>query len=162
MNSWGEFATTHPTLADFGRRLFEEIGLAYLATTRKDGAPRVHPVCPKIVEDHLFIGVRASSPKRQDLLRDGRYVLHALPGSESAEFFIRGRAKLIDNPEMRKNVATDDDLGVLVVEDDALFELEVEEACSTVYEVVEQLGQTQLKPIHDRWKATPLSRVAYR
>ena len=151
MKSWEEFIEADPVLGEFGRQLLEEIGLAYLSTVRKDGAPRVHPVSPKIVQGHLFVGVIATSPKRQDLLRDGRYMLHSLPGPESAEFFIRGRAKQVCHPEIRARVAAVDDVGILVADDDDLYELEIEQACYTVYEVQEQEGQTTLKPVRRQW-----------
>src|SRR5205814_2633966 len=48
------------------------IGLAFLATVRTDGAPRVHPVCPVISDAGLHVLIVAG-PKRQDLRRDGRY-----------------------------------------------------------------------------------------
>lgn len=156
MRSWEEFIADDPELGEFGRQLFEEVGIAYLATVRQDGTPRVHPVSPKIVEGHLFVGIIATSPKRQDLLHDGRYMLHSLPGPESAEFFIKGRAKQVCHPEIRARVAATDDVGILVVDDDDLFELEIEQACSTIYEIQEQEGQTCIKPIRKHWSMSHL------
>jgi hypothetical protein len=48
VKSWNEFAALRPDLAEPGRALLYRVGvgLAYLATTRPDGAPRVHPMCP--------------------------------------------------------------------------------------------------------------------
>jgi hypothetical protein len=97
------------------------------------------------------VGIIATSPKRQDLLRDGRYMLHSLPGPESAEFFIKGRAKQVCHPKIRTRVAAIDDVGVLVADDDDLFELEIEQACSTTYEIQEQGGRTCIKPVRKRW-----------
>lgn len=46
--TWTEFERQQPALADAGRRQLYQvgIGLAFLATVRPDGGPRVHPVCP--------------------------------------------------------------------------------------------------------------------
>ena len=81
-------------MAATARRLFwiPGVGLGYLATLRRDGAPRIHPVNLAIVDGRLvcFIG---PSPKLGDLRRDGRYALHA-PGSdtENDELAITGLA----------------------------------------------------------------------
>jgi hypothetical protein len=48
MATWSEFEQADPTMAAAGRKLLYQfgIGLGYLATVRKDGGPRVHPICP--------------------------------------------------------------------------------------------------------------------
>jgi len=48
MVTWAEFAAAEPELADAGRSQLYQfgVGLAFLATVRRDGAPRLHPVCP--------------------------------------------------------------------------------------------------------------------
>ena len=48
MVTWEEFAVAEPELAEAGCSLLYQfgVGLAFLATVRKDGAPRLHPVCP--------------------------------------------------------------------------------------------------------------------
>ena len=43
MTSWTEFAQQAPELAAFGQARYQT-GVAYLATVRADGGPRVHPV----------------------------------------------------------------------------------------------------------------------
>src|SRR5581483_44886 len=49
MLTWGEFAKTQPELAEAGQALLCQFGvaLAFLATTRAEGAPRVHPIAPQ-------------------------------------------------------------------------------------------------------------------
>ena len=59
---------------------------------RRDGSPRVHPVCPVIAVGRLFVAVPVWSPKRFDLKRDGRYAMHALPGKRDDEFYVTGCA----------------------------------------------------------------------
>src|SRR2546423_13579403 len=78
MMTWSEFAEEQPELAEAGRKqLYQwEIGLAFLATVRPDGGPRVHPVCPVINQDGIHILVVAG-PKQADLRRDGRYARHS-------------------------------------------------------------------------------------
>jgi hypothetical protein len=63
--------------------------VAYLATTRRDGAPRVHPFCPVIAGGRLFAAIPRSSPKGWDLRRDPRAAIHALPGPEDDERCLR-------------------------------------------------------------------------
>ena len=80
MSSWGEFAEARPDMMKLLLEILDWIPITYLATVRDDGAPRVHPVCPIIAEGRMFVAVAATSPKRLDLKRDGRYAMHALPG----------------------------------------------------------------------------------
>ena len=55
MKRWSEFAAEQPDMAEAGRALIYQfrVGLGYLATVRKDGGPRVHPVCPVIAHDGI-------------------------------------------------------------------------------------------------------------
>ena len=105
MVRWKDFAAAAPELARVGRALLEQfgVGLAFLATVRKDGAPRVHPVCPVLAGDSLFVLIEPLSPKRHDLLRDGRYALQSFPQPKpgSDEFYVTGRAVSIDDPAAR-------------------------------------------------------------
>lgn len=59
MASWAEFEMAAPELADEGKRLFYQfgVGLGFLATIREDGGPRLHPVCPVIAADGLYVFV---------------------------------------------------------------------------------------------------------
>lgn len=49
MATWAEFAGAAPEIAALGLKQFEKFHIAYLATVRKDGSPRIHPVCPFVV-----------------------------------------------------------------------------------------------------------------
>jgi hypothetical protein len=101
--SWREFEEGTPELASLGAELLNK-KIAYLATTKKDGAPRVHPVRPFIGEGHFFLFIHRKSPKKRDLLRDGRYALHGSvfeSNSLSAEFLSTGVATYIDDPGIR-------------------------------------------------------------
>ncbi len=70
MSTWQEFAAAAPELAAFGERRFREAEVAYLATVRPDGSPRVHPVTPVLCEGNLYLFMEPTSPKSQDLRRD--------------------------------------------------------------------------------------------
>ncbi len=103
MTSWQEFAQRAPELAAFGKTRFRS-GVAYLATRRPDGSPRVHPVTP-IMGEQLFLFMEPTSPKGKDLQRDGRYMLHCSVENSSGgdgEFYVRGCATLSTDPLMRE------------------------------------------------------------
>src|SRR5207247_10768387 len=101
MVTWKEFAASAPALAEAGRSLLNQfgVGLAFLATVRKDGAPRLHPVCPVLSDGGLFVLITPTSPKRHDLARDGRYALQTFPQPKpgSDEFYVTGSARAVDD-----------------------------------------------------------------
>lgn len=97
MGTWSDFASADGRLAAQVRSLLYQYGqgLAYLATIRPDGGPRVHPVSPVIADGGLFCFL-VPSAKRSDLERDGRYALHAFPPERSDdEAYLVGRAELV-------------------------------------------------------------------
>lgn len=106
MVSWGELEQANPELAQAGKDLFYQhgVGLAFLATTRRDGGPRVHPMCPILI-DGLLTALIVPSPKLHDLLRDGRYAMHSFPAPDNEDaFYVTGRATEIDDPDLRERV----------------------------------------------------------
>jgi hypothetical protein len=119
-------------MAAIGRELSERIPIMYLATVRRDGAPRVHPVCPIWSGDAMYIAVAPVSPKRHDLRRDGRYALHALPGKQDAEFYVTGRARLVPDGDERAAVVAA--AGHTVHPADDVFELGIDEAMTAYWE----------------------------
>lgn len=142
--SWKVFEEEHPTLAAFGmERLNGKV--AYLATVRKDGSPRLHPMTPIIGQGHLFVFMEPTSPKGHDLQRGGPYAMHCSVSENSGaggEFNITGRAQLVSDTTLRALAVQ---LASYPVADRyVLFEFDVETATSTVY----QDGQT----IRMRWK----------
>ena len=66
MITWTEFERHQPALARAGRGQYYQfgIGLAFLATIRLDGGPRVHPVCPVIGPAGLHLLIKAALPTR--------------------------------------------------------------------------------------------------
>jgi hypothetical protein len=100
MASWSDFAAAEPSLAAGIRALLQQYGpgMAYLATVRADGGPRVHPVSPVITDEGLYCFI-IDSPKRRDLDRDGRYALHSYPPEENDdEAYLAGRAVRVRDP----------------------------------------------------------------
>jgi hypothetical protein len=142
--SWKSLEDQQPELAAFGaERLHGKV--AYLATVRKDGSPRVHPTTPIIGQGHLFIFMEPTSPKGYDLRRDQRYALHCAVSDNSGtsgEFVVTGRARFVDSAEQRAlavRLAT-----YTPAERYILFEFDIEAATSTTYS-----GDG---PVRQQWK----------
>jgi hypothetical protein len=93
-----------PEMAEAGWRLFSHpgFGFGYLATVRRNGAPRLHPINPLLAAGRLMAFI-VPSPKLGDLRRDGRYALHST-GAENVdyEFGLTGRAAPVDLPALRR------------------------------------------------------------
>lgn len=142
--SWQKLADENFELAEFGRDRFSS-RVAYLATTRVDGRPRVHPVTPILGDGELFIFMEPTSPKGHDLRRNGQYALHASVENEEGgkgEFYISGKAFLEDDPSLRASAAKH--AGYNVADRYILFRLDIAEALGTVYE--------KEGPVRRRWK----------
>jgi uncharacterized pyridoxamine 5'-phosphate oxidase family protein len=141
MMSWKIFEEQQPDLAAFGKvRLHNKV--AYLATIRKDGSPRVHPFTPIIGEGHFFVFMEPTSPKGHDLHRDEHFAIHCSvsdTSGESGEFFVAGKAKFIEDPELRS-------LAIKIApyhpaERYILFEFEPESVVMTEYKAGEAVRQ---------------------
>jgi hypothetical protein len=155
MKPWAEFAASQPELAESGRDLFYQVGvgLAYLATTRPDGAPRLHPMCPLLDGAGLFAFI-IPSPKQRDLRRDGRYALHSFPCEDNEDAFsCSGKARLVTDPGLRSElgaafVAERVQLAVPAPsDDDGLFEFLVESCLLT-----RTTGHGDTNPFHRVWR----------
>ena len=136
MATWAEFESAAPEIADAGKTLLYQggVGLAYLATLRKDGAPRLHPICPTVVEGRLYALI-GPSHKRADLRRDGRYALHTFPCPEvDDEFLVMGRAQFIDDKSIEDAVRKDlTGRGMKSTSDELPFEFGIERAMHAKY-----------------------------
>ncbi len=131
--SWSELESSDSGLAAYGQdRLDGKV--AYLATVRKDGRPRAHPVTPIIGEGRLFIFLEPSSPRTRDLIEGGEYCLHCAmsdSSGSSGEFQVTGVASQIDDMTLRKIAESVSSFRPSLRS--VLFELRVTEAMSTTY-----------------------------
>jgi hypothetical protein len=106
--SWDAFAAERPEIASAGRDLLYQhgVGLAFLATVRRDGGPRLHPMCPVLTDGELVAFI-IPSPKRADLHRDPRYAMHSFPADENEDaFVVRGTARRVDDDDLTAAVAS--------------------------------------------------------
>jgi GNAT superfamily N-acetyltransferase len=152
MARWAEFAAEAPELAEAGRALLQQfgVGLAFLATVRPDGGPRLHPVCAILHEGGLYVLV-VDSPKQRDLLRDGRHALHSFPSPRADdEFYATGRARPVDDPELVAAVrAAQRAAGGESTGDERCFELDLERCLHARYK---PRGEPDnWPPVYTRW-----------
>lgn len=108
MLTWSQFADVRPDLARLGSAfLFEfDVGLAFLASVRADGGPRVHPICPLLTGQGLYAFI-VPGPKLADLRRDARYALHSEtfpPPRHDDAFYLTGRVTELDDPDLRADL----------------------------------------------------------
>ena len=144
--NWGVLETEDVKLAAFGQdRLDGKV--AYLATLRRDGRPRAHPVTPVIGQGHLFIFLEPSSPRTRDLEEDPDFCLHCAmsdSSGSSGEFQVTGVAVPVQDDETRAIAESVCSFRPSVRS--LLFELLLTEAMSTAYPG----GQ----PRRRRWQVT--------
>jgi hypothetical protein len=129
---WEAFEAEAPVLAAFIRERMD-LRVSYLATLRRDGAPRVNPVTPWFTAGRLFIRMYPGSVKVRALERDPRYSLASAVPDEAGtggEALVFGTAALVRDPELlaRANKQRSNP------ERYAVLEFDVDEAMSTVYD----------------------------
>jgi hypothetical protein len=156
MISWREFNQREPNLAAQGQSLLYQhgVGLAFLATVRPDGRPRVHPMCPLVSDQGMFAFI-VPSPKQGDLKRSGAYALHSFPCPNNEDaFYVTGRALFVSDAERRDALAKQfvAERAAIGVEspsaDDALFEFDIESCLLT-----RTTGHGDPSPDHRIWHA---------
>lgn len=157
MLSWGQLKEDRPDLTEGGRALLYQygVGLGFLATVRPDGGPRVHPMCPMVTESGLYALI-IPSPKRTDLLRDGRYALHSFAAEANEDaFYITGRAVEVHDSALREELEGQyrlerPDLELADLSQQGLFEFLIETALLT-----RTTGHGDPNPKHEIWHAPP-------
>lgn len=134
MAAWREFIAQSGSLGQVAEdRLRDRV--AYLATVRQDGSPRVHPVTPRIHDATLLVRMYPTSPKVGDLRREPRFALHSQVEDTSGsggEILISGTAaEVVDAVRVERALAElpDPDSSHYVV-----FEFDIEEVRVTLYE----------------------------
>ena len=144
--SWKAFEEDSPELA---RLSYEKLNrkIAYLATLKKDGSPRIHPVTPFIGNGMLFIFTEPSSPKIKDLRRDGRYAMHCSVGDEGPliEILVSGEAVVISDSRVRREQAKRIAASPVVMDSYVLFEFHVKHVLVVEYD-------EERKPVVRRWR----------
>jgi hypothetical protein len=146
--TWADLETAQPDLAEAGRRLLYQfgVGLAFLATVRGDGGPRLHPICVIVTDGGLWAFI-VPSPKCADLRRDGRYALHSFPPEHvDDEFYVTGRATEEFDPAIRKAVAAA--YQNHVADDHVLFHFDIERSLLATYK-----HRGDWPPAYTRWAA---------
>jgi hypothetical protein len=151
MAGWADLERARPEMAALGRALLKRHQVAYLATVRPDGGPRVHHVCPVIAGDALYVSIGAGSPKLRDLRNDGRYMLHFMCGEEDAEFNVRGTAhEVTDAAEQHAVRTAAGDEGLRFTDEEVLFLLGIDRADSARWE---NFGTAMIRAVRQRWLA---------
>jgi len=157
MATWSELRDARPDLTDAGRGLLYQfgVGLAFLATVAHDGEPRVHPMCPLLSDDELFAFL-VPSPKRRDLLCNGRYAMHSFPPPDNEDaFYLRGQAHAVDDDSLRAKLGRQfleerEQLGLSLddLADHMLFAFDIARCLLT-----RTTGHGDSNPQHTVWRA---------
>ncbi len=147
MATWGEFARAAPELAERGAERLG-VGVAFMATTAKDGSPRVHPFTPLIGGGRLLALIGRHTVKYHNLSRDPRYAIHAVLGEDDEEFMIIGRAAFSDDWATRMQAAIEARKINMTSRNDVAFEFMIERAHWAVWE---GLGTPDIRRVAKRW-----------
>ena len=173
MANWAQFAAEAPAVVAVAHRLWPGIvalergepsadgsltfAVAYLATVRRDGGPRLHPFCPVLAAGRLFAAIPPSSPKGWDLRRDPRCVIHAMPGPDDDELCIRARAiEVTEDPAARgllRDVVGRSGVDGMIesVSNHPLFEFDLRQVDVARWLAVGQAGTSAVRA---QWRAT--------
>ena len=130
---WAVLEREDVTLAAFGQERLDG-KVAYLATLRKDGRPRAHPVTPVIGDGHMFIFLEPSSPRTRDLEENPDFCLHCAmsdSSGSSGEFQTTGIAVKVQDKETRDLAESISNFRPSIRS--LLFELYITDALSTAY-----------------------------
>jgi Pyridoxamine 5'-phosphate oxidase len=105
---WSDFENRQPRLAAVGREKLLGPGVVLVVTVRRDGAPRLSPVEPFLLDGELWLSMLRNSTKAADLARDPRILVHSVvtgrDGGEG-EFKVRGTARAETDPSVQRRYA---------------------------------------------------------
>jgi len=98
--------------------------------------------------------ITSTSPKRHDLLRDGRYALQTFPQPKagSDEFSIAGKAVLVDDSAVRAEILRD--AKHMAEASETAFDLWIDRVMHTRWENV---LTPQMRSVHEKWRAPAAS-----
>ena len=148
MAMWAEFADAAPGLAERGARRLG-VGVAYIATTAKDGSPRVHPFTPLIGGGRLLAFIGKHTVKYGSLLRDPRCAIHGVLGEDDEEFMVIGRAVLSDDWATQMLAAVEARKINMTSSNHAAFEFMLERVHWAVWE---GLGTPDIRRVAKAWR----------
>jgi hypothetical protein len=165
MSTWATFEAEAADVAAFASRLWPGvIALARgdpvgsgAASFAVDGGPRLHPLCPVIAGGRLFAAIPHSSPKGNDLRRDPRCVIHAMPGPDDGEFCIRATATDvtadIDTAALVRSVVARSGVGGMIesASCDPLFEFDLQQVDVATWV---NIGEPGTHAVRRQWRAT--------
>ena len=149
MATWADFAGAAPDVAGRGAKLLG-VGVAYIATTARDGSARVHPFTPLIGGGRLLAFVTKQTVKYQNLLRDPRYAIHAVLGNSDEEFMLIGRAVVSDDWATGMQAAVEARKINMTSHNHVPFEFMIERAHWAVWE---GLGTPDIRRVAKSWRA---------
>jgi hypothetical protein len=100
MTSWNDVLAEAPELGALVQQRFEAVGLAFLATIRSDGSPRITGIETAFFDGQLCMGSMWEARKALDLRRDPRMALHAASVDKEVtdgDAKVAGRAVEVDD-----------------------------------------------------------------
>jgi hypothetical protein len=105
---WHEFEDAAPRLARVAEDKLVGPGVVLVGTIRHDGAPRISPVEPFLLEGELWLSMLWGSHKAADLERDPRVLVHSIVTSRDGgegELKVRGVCREEDDPSVQHRYA---------------------------------------------------------
>ena len=115
--------------------------------------PRLAPSATLVAATVMFPApsklITPTSPKRHDLIRDGRFALQSFPQPKpgSDEFYVTGKAELVDDPEVRAEILRA--AKHMADASEVAFELRIDRVMHTRWEHV---LTPQMRSVHRKWR----------
>src|SRR6187551_2559218 len=105
---WDDLHEHQPRLAAIAAERLVAPGVLLVVTIRADGAPRLSPVEPFVLDGDLWLSMMLGSLKATDLHRDPRVLVHSVvtgPNGEDGELKLRGTAVAADDHDTQQRYA---------------------------------------------------------
>lgn len=148
MVTWADFAESAPDLAERGEKRLR-VGVAYIATTAKDGSARISPFTPLISGGRLLALIGTHTNKYGNLLRDPRCAIHSWLGDNDEEFMVICRAAVSDDWATRMQAAIEARKINMTSQNDVAVEFSIERAHWALWE---GLGTPDIRRVAKSWR----------
>lgn len=105
---WAEFESAVPRFAALANERLLAPGVVLVGTIRADGAPRISPVEPLVLDGELWLSMLWGSHKAADLRRDPRVLVHSIVTSrdgDEGELKVRGRCRTEEDRGVQRRYA---------------------------------------------------------